>query len=135
MTCSCDGGGKKNPMLMRMMEEALKIVNELDFEEASDKLQKITDKILDGAAPLGFAVRPGPRASHIIGLRSGTTKMQTFLTPEKMVAIVKTLREKGVYIAARSGAFRIAPYLNSSLEDVDRLLTCLEEECVEALEK
>mmetsp|Transcript_28607 Transcript_28607/g.34910 ORF Transcript_28607/g.34910 Transcript_28607/m.34910 type:complete len:332 (+) Transcript_28607:336-1331(+) len=131
----CDGGGKKNPVLMPMTEEALKIVNGLNLEDARDVVKRITDQIEWSSRPLGFSVRPGPRASHIIGLRPGTPKLKALLTPDKMVSIVKTLREKGVYIVARSGAFRIAPYLNTSFEDVDRLITCLAEECIEAVEK
>jgi selenocysteine lyase/cysteine desulfurase len=125
----CDSGGKKNPILQPMVCEGLKIVNSLDLIQAQCHLKCITDLVLEGAKKLGLGVQPGPRAGHIIGLRPMSSNLVKFLTPERMVRIVHKLsKEKNVYFAARSGAFRISPYLNTTKKDVQILLESLEEE-------
>jgi selenocysteine lyase/cysteine desulfurase len=35
--------------------------------------------------------------------------------------------DKGIYIAARCGGLRISPYLDNSLQDIQRLVLALEE--------
>lgn len=130
----CDSGGKKNPILQPMICEGLKIVNALDLNEAQSYLRGITDNILEGAETMGLGIQPGPRAGHIIGLRPNSPELVAFLKPEKMVDIVNRLRtEKNIFLAARSGAFRIAPYLNTSNSDVKILLDALKEELQEMM--
>jgi len=126
----CDGGGKKNPILMPMVREGLRIVTRLDLRKAQGVLRTITDRILEGGTNLGFGVQPGPRAGHIIGLRPCSSELRRMVDPARMVDIAKRLEEKhDVYLAVRCGAFRIAPYLDTTLEEVDQLLLALAEEC------
>lgn len=124
-----DSGGKKNPILEPMVCQGLKIVKSLDFEQAQAYLRGITDKILEGGRRLGLDVQPGPRCGHIIGLRPSSVEMVQKLTPERMVSIASKLQKRGVFLAVRSGAFRISPYLTTTKEDVDRLIAILGEEC------
>jgi len=77
---------------------------------------------------MGFGVQPGPRCGHMIGLRPISKEMVEYLTPETMVEVTNRLKEKNLFLAVRCVAFRIAPYLDSTSEDVDRL-GALEEEC------
>ena len=78
---------------------------------------------------MGLGVQPGPRCGHMIGLRPISKEMVEYLTPETMVEVANRLKEKNIFLAVRCGAFRIAPYLNSTSEDVDRLMEAMEEEC------
>ncbi len=124
-----DSGGKKNPVLLPMVCEGLRIVNGIDKFQAQIYLKTLTDRILTGGEKLGFGVQPGPRAAHIIGLRPKSEQLSSVLTPKKMVEMADSLKEKGVFLAVRCGAFRIAPYLDTTMEDVERLLKALKEEC------
>lgn len=125
----CDSGGKKNPILEPMICQGLKLVNSIDLEKAQTYLKRLTDEILEGGKRIGFDVQPGPRCGHIIGLRPRTDKMIGRLTPEKMVHVASQLQRKGIFLAVRSGAFRISPYLYTTSKDVKRLITTLKEEC------
>jgi selenocysteine lyase/cysteine desulfurase len=132
----CDSGGKKNPVLQPMVCEGLKIVNSLDMNEAQCYLRGITDQVLEGAEKMGLGVQPGPRVGHIIGLRPMSPELIAFLTPKKMVEIVNKLRtQKNIFFAARSGAFRISPYLNTTNDDVQILLEALKEELKEVIRR
>ena len=124
-----DSGGKKNPILLSMVCEGLRIVNQINKMEAQKYLKSLTDEILIGGVKIGFGVQPGPRAGHIIGLRPKSPKLLNLLTPERMVEIATNLKQRGVYLAVRCGAFRIAPYLDTTMDDVDKLLKALQEEC------
>ena len=125
----CDSGGKNNPILQPMISEGLRIVKSLDLDAAQAYLKGITDQVLKGAEKFGFGVQPGPRAGHIIGLRPKSPELVAFLTPVKMVEVKNKLWEKDIFLAVRCGAFRISPYLNTTNDDVKRLLDALEEEC------
>jgi len=78
---------------------------------------------------MGFSVQHDPQCGHMIGLRPISNEMMVCLTPEMMVEVANRLKEKNIFLAVRCGAFRIAPYLNSTSEDVDRLMEAMEEEC------
>jgi selenocysteine lyase/cysteine desulfurase len=52
------------------------------------------------------------------------------------VEIVNKLRtQKNIFFAARSGAFRISPYLNTTNDDVQILLEALKEELKEVIRR
>jgi selenocysteine lyase/cysteine desulfurase len=125
----CDSGGKKNPILEPMICEALRIVSSFDLNASQSFMKRITDRILEKGQRLGLGVQPGPRCGHIIGLRPISEEMVAYLTPETMVEVANRLKDKNIFLAVRCGAFRIAPYLNSTSEDVDRLMEAMEEEC------
>mmetsp|Transcript_971 Transcript_971/g.1348 ORF Transcript_971/g.1348 Transcript_971/m.1348 type:complete len:118 (+) Transcript_971:1713-2066(+) len=105
-----------------MVCEGLRIVKEIDVMEAQKYLTRITDRVLIGGEEIGFGVQAGPRVGHIIGLRPVSSALRDVLTPSKMVEVANRLKEKDVFLAVRCGAFRIAPYLNTTMDDVDTLL-------------
>lgn len=123
-----DSGGKKNPILEPMICEALRIVSKIDLDEAQRQLKSVTDVILIRGIALGFSVQCGPRASHIIGLRPYRSDVCKILTPENMVQVKNELWNRGVYLAVRNGAFRISPWLNTTMADVEQLMIALEDE-------
>jgi selenocysteine lyase/cysteine desulfurase len=124
-----DSGGKKNPILEPMVCEALKFVTQLDLCYAQSQLKVLMDALLVRGRAIGFSVQCGPRANHIIGLRPFKNELRQRLTPERMVDIKNRLWKHQIFIAVRNGAFRISPWLNTTMEDVDRLMSALEEEC------
>jgi selenocysteine lyase/cysteine desulfurase len=125
----CDSGGKNNPILEPMICEGLRIVNAIQLDSAQSYLKRITDQILEGGKSIGFDVQPGPRCSHIIGLRPKSPEFVQYLTPEMMVQVANKLKENNIFLAVRCGAFRISPYLKSTSDDVDQLIEALELEC------
>ena len=124
-----DSGGKKNPVLLPMVCEGSRIVNQINKSQAQKYLNTIADEILDKARKIGFDIQPGPRAGHIIGLRPKSSDLKVFLTPAKMVDFANNLKQKGIYLAVRCGAFRIGPYLNTTSDDVKKLIEGLKVEC------
>mmetsp|Transcript_7083 Transcript_7083/g.10150 ORF Transcript_7083/g.10150 Transcript_7083/m.10150 type:complete len:419 (+) Transcript_7083:447-1703(+) len=123
----CDGGGKKNPILLPMIREGLIIVTRLNLIEAQNRIQIMTDQILERTKLFGLTIQVGPRAAHILGLRPSPT-LKHVLTPKKMVYICHQLASRNVYIAVRGGAFRIAPYLNTRQCEIDMLVNALQDE-------
>ena len=87
------------------------------------------DAVLVRGRAIGFSVQCGPRANHIIGLRPFNEDIRQRLTPETMVDIKNRLWKRRIYLAVRNGAFRISLWLNTTMEDVDRLMSALDEEC------
>jgi len=43
-------------------------------------------------------------------------------TPETIVEVANRLKEKNIFLAVRCGGFCIAPYLDSTSEDVDQVM-------------
>jgi len=129
----CDSGGKKNPILLPMILEGLKHVNTLDVPDCQKNLKSMTDQILDRTSRLGLTVQPGPRVGHILGLRPNDSIKQ-LLTPATMLKIVENLKRQHIFLAVRCGAFRIAPYLNTTQDEIDRLVKGLEKEILNLLD-
>jgi len=103
-------------------------MSSFDLNAVQSFMNRITDQILEkGKRILGFSVQPGPRCGHMIGFRPISKEMVEYLTPETM-EVANMLKEKNIFLSVQCGAFRIAPYLDSTSEDVDRLMEALEEE-------
>lgn len=134
-TSRLDAGGGKNPILLPMVLEGLRIVLDGPDPKTSQAiLRQITDRIVAGASKFGLGIRSGPRAGHIIGLRPEGATMRRIMTPDTMLHVAERLAGRNVFLAVRSGAFRISPYLNTTEDEVDQLLQALEEECQKILD-
>jgi selenocysteine lyase/cysteine desulfurase len=122
-----DSGGKPNPMLLPMLRKAMELVVErVNLQTCQAQLQTIIQPLLDWALHHGFTLTPGPNAYHLIGIRP------TFLTPTQMIEIVSRLQtEHQIYIAVRCGAFRIAPYLDTTPETIQRFIQVFDKICQE----
>eukprot|EP00553_Chaetoceros_curvisetus_P009244 CAMPEP_0204615120 /NCGR_PEP_ID=MMETSP0717-20131115/2699_1 /ASSEMBLY_ACC=CAM_ASM_000666 /TAXON_ID=230516 /ORGANISM="Chaetoceros curvisetus" /LENGTH=313 /DNA_ID=CAMNT_0051627983 /DNA_START=108 /DNA_END=1049 /DNA_ORIENTATION=+ len=128
----CDGGGKKNPLLLPMVSEGLRLVcDHIEITSAQKYLRCITNEIYYRARGLGFGIQVGPRCGHIIGLRPQDPTLIKLLTPEKMVEVAHKLKSSkwNVVIAVRCGALRISPYVTTTMDDVTRFIYALGEEC------
>jgi selenocysteine lyase/cysteine desulfurase len=121
-----DGGGKPNPILFPMIRTALEQVVQLNVSQVQDDLKRLTKPIINWALRNGFALTPGPHAGHLIGIRPA---IGNELTPSRMIRIASRLQSEGIFIAVRCGAFRISPYIDTDLSDIQRLLDALDRYC------
>jgi selenocysteine lyase/cysteine desulfurase len=127
-----DSGGKVDAIRMPMLKASMEAVAQLDLKQAQQSLKTLMEPLLnwvkqqqqgaDDKADGKYAVGPGPRAHHIIGL------VALNKTPTEMIQMARKLQEEyGVVVAVRCGGFRISPYLNNTPDDVSKLIEALEE--------
>jgi kynureninase len=138
-----DAGGKPHPLILPMLHKSLEIiVTEIDVGVAQSKMQAeilplvrvFIDNVnrrnreCNGEAPLQFVMPPeGQCAGHMFGIRSllpvSSAESDSSLTPEKMMEICSDLRKKhNVCITARCGGFRISPYIDTTIEEIQTFL-------------
>jgi selenocysteine lyase/cysteine desulfurase len=115
-----DSGGKANPLIFPMLRASLTSIQNLDVHQAQIDLQNLIQPLIDWAMNLGWTLTPGPHASHILGLRPIT------LTSTQMLDICSGLQYDGIYIAVKCGAFRVSPYIDTTIDDIERLIAGFE---------
>ena len=113
-------GGKANPLILPMLRASLTSIQNLDVHQAQIDLQNLIQPLIDWAMNLGWTLTPGPHASHILGLRPLT------LTSTQMLDICSGLQYDGIYIAVKCGAFRVSPYIDTTIDDIERLIAGFE---------
>lgn len=114
-----DMGGASNFILAPIAAAAIRQLLEWDVEAISKTIQAITDPIGDCALRMGFIVADkADRVPHIIGL-SMPGGIAGALAPK--------LAKNKVYVSIRGDSIRISPHLYNTPQDVDRLLSSLEE--------
>jgi len=123
-----DSGGKPNPILLPMLRLGMEqAIERVDLTTVQDHLKKLMTPLLEWALANGFTMTPGKHCYHLIGIRP------TFLTVEEMLAFnAKLEKEHKVYIAVRCGAFRIAPYLDTTPDEIQRFIAILKQMCLKA---
>lgn len=120
-----DSGGKPNPILLPMLRASLEKVVQLDVCKVQDDLKHLTAPIIQWAAQHSFCLTPGPHAGHLIGIRPSPDQ----LTPSQMIEITNLVRNEGIYIVVRCGAFRVSPYIDIEPSDIECLLDALARYC------
>jgi selenocysteine lyase/cysteine desulfurase len=115
-----DSGGKPNPILLPMLRASLEEVVKLDLSQVQIQLAELMEFLLEWAKRKGFTLTPGSHASHLVGLRHPN------LTPKQMLDACSALQEEGIHIAVRCGAFRVSPYVDTTLGDIEMLIEALE---------
>lgn len=120
-----DCGGKPNPLLLPMLKASLDEVVALDIDELQATLKRLLTPLLDRAVSSRKFVLPVYHAYHLVGL-----KPEPPMSNEQMTMIAnKLLQENSIHIAARSGVFRISPYLDTRAGEVAVLADALFEAC------
>ena len=125
-------GGRPNPIILPILRVAIEEVVQtmtmedgtISFDKAQNQLRTTMEPLLHWAKNNGYVQNPGPQMSHIVGLRPCPTK---HMTPRQLLDIATALQQRGIYLAVRCGGFRIAPYLDTTAEDVQSLIAALEE--------
>ena len=120
-----DSGGRTQPILMPMLQEALEKVVQINVCQAQGQLRVLMQPLYDWASDAASPVHPLPprqhHAAHIWGVRPRTP-----LTTPQMLAMVQRLQDEfGIVVSVRCGIFRIAPYLDNTSQDVQHLVEAL----------
>ncbi len=98
---------------------SLRLVTEWGPTATAAHARRLTDRIADGAATLGFGVAPAARRSdHIVGLELGPTGLE----PADLAA---TLADAHVHVSVRGRTLRVSAHRFNDDEDVARLLAAL----------
>lgn len=115
-----DSGGKPNPIILPMLRKSMEIVvQNVNLNTAQTELKEIMKPVVEWAMNNGFSLTPGPLAWHLVGLRN------TSLTAQQMLDVCSRLQGHNIFIAVRCGAFRISPYLDTTRDEIARLIRIL----------
>ncbi len=114
-----DVGEPAQHLQMPVALASLHLVTAWDPAATAAHARRLTDRIADGAAALGFEVAPAAqRSDHLIGLRLGTTATE----PAPLAA---ALADAHVHVSVRGRSVRVSAHRFNDDEDVDRLLDAL----------
>lgn len=114
-----DSGGKPNPILLPMLRSSMEKVVKLNLHREQLRLQSLMKPLLVWAQRSDFNLPLEPHASHIIGLNP------RHQTHQEMQEIVTKLKRKGIIVALRVGGLRISPYIDTTPEEIQRLVDTL----------
>jgi selenocysteine lyase/cysteine desulfurase len=96
---------------------ALRLFGDWGHERIESHVGRLTARIEAEARRMGFAIASGPeRGPHLLGIE---------LPREAALKAFAALRERGVYVAFRGNAIRIAVHIYNNDADVDRLVAAL----------
>ena len=112
-----DVGERSNFVAVAMNNAAMRQINAWGVSEIAASLRGITDAIAVGADEAGWmSGPPDQRAGHMIGLRHPNG------LPPGMAAELARAR---VMVSVRGDSVRVSPYLHTTDDDVDRLVSVL----------
>ncbi|MGI8939239.1 MAG: aminotransferase class V-fold PLP-dependent enzyme [Iamia sp.] len=98
---------------------SLGLITEWGPATVATHARRLTDRIAEGAASLGFEVAPADRRSdHLLGLGLAPTG----LAPDALAA---TLADAKVHVSVRGSSVRVSAHRFNDDDDVDRLLAAL----------
>ncbi|KAL7560415.1 hypothetical protein ACA910_016166 [Epithemia clementina (nom. ined.)] len=146
-----DAGGKANPMLLPMLQASLQEVAQLNVESVQQSLKQIMQPLLKWCHDHNFVIPSQPHAYHIIGIQPPPYSIllqqpnvlllshqqkqqeqrnhyQERLSPKQLVQIARHLEQAhGIILQARCGGLRVAPYLDTTPQDVQALIDALQD--------
>jgi selenocysteine lyase/cysteine desulfurase len=110
-------GEHSNFILVPMMLEALKQINDWEPGRIQSYCEKITREPLERLRESGFWVEePGYRTAHLFGIRHKEMPLNK---------VKEALSERKVYVSYRGSSIRVAPYIHNTKEDIDVLVDTL----------
>jgi len=96
---------------------SLRLFRDWGVNDIAERLAATTARIEAGARKLGLSISSAPaRGPHLLGIE---------LPREAAVRAFSMLRERGVYVAFRGNAIRIASHVYNNDADVERLVAAL----------
>ncbi len=114
-----DVGERSNFMLMPMVLAALKQILAWQVRDIASTLQRLTQRVAEGAEELGLLVPDlSQRAPHFLGLGFPAG------VPE---FVLEDLKREQVHVSVRGDSMRVSPHLFNSGSDVDKLFDVLRE--------
>lgn len=122
-----DGGGKPNPIVLPMLQKSIEqVVERVNLDTCQTSLRTILDPLLKWVAsnPDKFQLPQSSHVYHLIGIRP-TDK---WLSVEQMLEIAELLQtDYKIYIAVRCGLFRVSPYMNTTIPEMERFVRIFNE--------
>eukprot|EP00397_Hematodinium_sp_SG-2012_P053199 GEMP01063362.1.p1 GENE.GEMP01063362.1~~GEMP01063362.1.p1 ORF type:complete len:280 (-),score=45.95 GEMP01063362.1:239-1078(-) len=106
-----DAGGRPNPILMHMIQDAMKQVLLWKNKNIADYVRPLMTALVKGAHELGIRT-PTEHAAHLCGLQHARFT-------EDCVDHLKTL---GIIVSWRSSSIRVSLHVFNTMEDIDALL-------------
>jgi selenocysteine lyase/cysteine desulfurase len=98
---------------------SLRLFRDWGIANVAERLTALTARIETEAKALGLTISSAPaRGPHLLGIE---------LPRDAAVRAFSTLRARGVYVAFRGNAIRIAAHVYNNDADVDRLISALSE--------
>ena len=120
-----DAGGKPDPIRLPMLAAALRHVATVHVDQAQAQLAVVMQPMVDWcAAQRRLYSLPSHHCNHLIGIRP------SHLSVEQMLQVATVMAQQdGIYIAVKCGSFRISPYLDTTVADMQRLVQALQRHC------
>ena len=114
-----DVGERSNPVLLPMVNEALRQILAWGIEDIAAGIRELTGLVEKEAAARGIQTIPEDRrAGHMIGLTLGREAE----APKDLAA---RLASENVYASVRGSSLRVSPHLYNTPQDVERLFEVL----------
>ena len=114
-----DVGERSNPILVPMLEAALRQVLDWGVGEIQATCRALADRAVEGARALGYGAEAGDRrAGHLFGLAPPAGA--------DVEALRQSLAQRNVSVSVRGGALRVSPHVYNTPDDVEALLGALE---------
>jgi selenocysteine lyase/cysteine desulfurase len=112
-----DMGERSNFALLPAAVRAMKQLLEWKVEAISESAGALNRQMASAAAEIGFSALPEPlRAPHYLALR-----MKQAIPKE----LPEMLAREKVFVSIRGSSIRVAPNVYNTIQDCDRLITCL----------
>lgn len=122
-----DGGGKPNPIVLPMLQKSMEqVLERVNLDTCQTSLRTLADPLLKWVAsnPDKFQLPQSSHVYHLIGIRP-TAK---WLSVEQMLVFAKLLQtDHKIYIAVRCGVFRVSPYINTTIAEMERFVRIFNE--------
>jgi selenocysteine lyase/cysteine desulfurase len=112
-----DMGERSNFALLPAADRAIQQILKWHVTEISETCGELTRGLVTAASDLGFSCPPETlRAPHYLCLRRKSGIPAEF---------VKLLAQEKIFISIRGSSMRVSPHVYNSVEDVERLISCL----------
>ncbi|MDF2507010.1 MAG: putative cysteine desulfurase/selenocysteine lyase [Microbacterium sp.] len=108
--------GHSNLFGMAALQAAARVRQAIGLEPIRTHTLSLARRIADGAAELGLPPAVSEPVSGIVSL-----------AVSEAATLTERLRDRGITTTVRDGALRVSPYLTTTHDDVDRLLSALTE--------
>ena len=114
-----DTSTRVNPVLIDMLAASLALFASWGVPAVRDRCAALSDALGPRLSPLGYTVAaPGEHAANIIGIHQGDAPPFT--------GLAERLRASNIHVSIRGSAVRVSPHVYNDLDDINRLLGCME---------
>jgi cysteine desulfurase/selenocysteine lyase len=112
--------GGLNWISLTAFNASAELIRRFDTDEIEQHTLRLTDRLLDEVAVMGYQVTSSLEPSHRSQICSFTTG-----SAERDAALVDTMKARHVAVSLRGRGIRVSPYFYNNDDDIDRLLELL----------